>query len=289
MANNAAEKGAVVLRATAMRSESALPLGVMRQLAESPSLPAEAGRRLRALLDEDEATVDANAADRPAPARAARMQKVCAALHDMVRTRLVLIGVDDLQHVDATSLQYLLYLSGRSRSTRLMTVFTETLHYQQGVPTYRTEFLRQPHFQRMRLHCLDRRATAELLTPAPAEAALDHYFSVTGGNPLLVRALREDHLLTPGSPAQPEPADPVAGEAFAHAVLTCVDRSGPAAAKVADGLAILGGASTIDALSRLWELPPAEAARGVRRCAPPVWSTTCRSATRRRAPKCWTP
>ncbi|MGW3571583.1 AAA family ATPase [Streptomyces sp. NPDC000941] len=264
VATNAAEKGAVVLRATAMRSESALPLGVMRQLMDSPSLPAEAGRRLRALLDEDEATVDLNAADRTAPARAARMQKVCAALHEVVRTRLVLIGVDDLQHVDATSLQYLLYLSGRSRSTRLMMIFTETLHYQQGVPTYRTEFLRQPHVQRMRLHCLDRRATAELLTPALAEATLDYYFSVTGGNPLLLRALQEDHLLTPASTAQSEVADPVAGDAFAHAVLTCVDRSGPAAAEVADGLAILGEASTVEALSRLCEVPRAEAVRGVR-------------------------
>ncbi|MBP8534582.1 LuxR family transcriptional regulator [Streptomyces sp. MK37H] len=270
LAAGAAAAGAVVLRAAALRWEGDLPFGVLRQLVDSPSLPRESGRRLQALLDEDEATTDPGAAERLAPVRAARMQKFCAALHEVLRDRLVFIAIDDLQHVDNISLQYLLYIAGRSRSTRLMMVFTEALYYAQRDPAYRTEFLRQPNFQRIRLNCLDRAGTAEVLAAhhpplASDDSAVTDIYAMTGGNPLLLRALLEDRLMAPAPSCQRELPEPViATEAFSHAVLTCLDRSGPMAAKVVDGLVVLGEASTLDSLSRLCDLPRVAVAQGLR-------------------------
>ncbi|ADI04497.1 LuxR family transcriptional regulator [Streptomyces bingchenggensis BCW-1] len=240
----------------------------MRQLVDSPSLPEESGRRLRELLDEDEAAADPESADVLAPVGAARMQKVCAALHEVVRDRQVFIAIDDLQHVDGRSLQYLLYIAGRSRSVRLMMVFTEVLYYSQRDPAYRTDFLRQPNFERIRLNCLDRDRTAELIAVqhpllTADDTAVTDFYAATGGNFLLLRALLEDRVLAP-APEQRELTETLAGGAFAHAVLTCLDRSGPLAAKVVDGLAVLGEAGTLDVLSRLCDLPRVAVAQGLR-------------------------
>jgi DNA-binding CsgD family transcriptional regulator len=249
--SHAAGTGAIVLHAAALRSESTLPLGVMRQLTHSASLPEPARARLQAVLDADEATAGPHATDRPASARATRMQRFSAVLHDMARSRLVLIGIDDLQHVDTMSLQYLLYLVGRSRATRLMTVLTEGLHYDQSDTRYRVEFLRQPHFQRIQLGCLDRAGVAELLSERPDtepdDALVEHLYAITGGNPLLLRALKEDAATTHGllgARNLADLADLVGEETFAQAVMTCLERGGPLVARVADALAVLGDSST---------------------------------------------
>ncbi|MDT0343464.1 helix-turn-helix transcriptional regulator [Streptomyces litchfieldiae] len=267
LATHATEEQAIVLRAAALRSESSLPLTVMRQLVDAPALPAEQGARLRALVDDDQAAAGPGSADWLTSARTARMQKVCAAVQDLLADRLVVIGVDDLQYVDAASLQYLLYIAGRCRSSRLLMVFTETLYYQQRDPAYRTEFLRQPNFQRIRLGSLGRQDIARLLAADghshPDEATIDEYLAVTGGNPLLLRALQEERAMIP-APRHPDGPRPVTSEAFALAVLTCVDRSGPMAAKVAEGLAILGHMSTLDRLSRLCDTTRMAAAQGLR-------------------------
>lgn len=256
LAQRATVTGAVVLRAAALRTESALPLGVMRQLVDTAELPPTAATRLRALLDEDEATAEPHGT-----ARAARMQRFCAALHDVARSGLVLIGVDDLQHVDDMSLQYLLYIIGRSRSTWLMTVLTEVLHHCRRDTKHRAEFLRQPDFQRIRLGCLDRDGVTQLLAghaQGPDHRAAERFHAATGGNPLLLRALLDDAATICG------PEVPQDGETFAQAVLTCLERSGPLVEQVADGLAVLGDSGTPDSLSRLCRLPPATTAQALR-------------------------
>ncbi|ONK09942.1 LuxR family transcriptional regulator [Streptomyces sp. MP131-18] len=267
IAAHATDEAAVVLRAAALRSEDSLPLAVLRQLVNCPTLPAPAAGRLRTLVDDAQAAPGTGGPE--APALTARMQKLCTAFHDLMRDRLVVIAVDDLQFVDAPSLQYLLYLAGRSRGTRLLMVLTETLYHHQRDPAYRTEFLRQPHFRRLRLHSLGRRDVAALLTrdgsPPPDERTVEECWEVTGGNPLLVRALREEHATAPaGPPGQPDPLRPVTSEAFVLAVLTCVDRSGPTAAKVADALAILGALSSLDRLGKLCGLTGTATAQGLR-------------------------
>lgn len=255
---SAAASGALVLRATGVAAERSLPFGVMRQLVEDKALRARPAGELRRLLDEDEAATEGRAPDLHS-ARVARMQRFCYAFQNITQDQLTVVAVDDLHHVDPLSMTYLLYMAGRARSTRLVLVFTEILNYRPYEPGYRTELIRQPHFQCVRVGCLERDQVHALLPGAHVDAAtLDRWYDATGGNPLLLRALREDHLLTAAELEQP-PAQGV----FAHAVLTCVDRGGPATAQVADGLAVLGGESTLDLVGRLCGLRYLDVVQGL--------------------------
>jgi len=263
--------GAAVLRATALPSESTLPLGVMKQLVDSPSLSAETRRDLQEILDERDCTVP-DLSGRAAAARAVRMQRFCAVLHSSIKDRLMLIGVDDLQHTDIPSLQYLLYITGRSRAMRLMTVFTETLRACRSTPAYRTELLRKPNFLRVRVRRFGRVQVAGLLSEAtrlvPDEPTVEHFYGVTGGNPLLLRALLEDCAMAAAPDREADMLDPgvggLPGGALAHALLTCLDRSGPLAVTVAEGLAVLSEAPDSGLLARLCELSRFSAVQGLR-------------------------
>ncbi|WUE88057.1 AAA family ATPase [Streptomyces sp. NBC_00490] len=266
LAELSSDAGAIVLRATGMPSEESVPLGLVRQLVHSEALPPETKTRLERVLDEEEGTTGPGLPDGTAQGRGAGMQRFWATLRTVARDRLVVIGIDDLQHADSASLQYLLHIAGRSRTSRLLMVFTEALYYRQQDTAYRTEFLRQPNFRRIRLGCLGPDAVARFLAhhqsrlPVREETA-EEFYAVTRGNPLLLRALQEERGTAAGASGC---LDPAPGETFAHAVLTCLDRSGPTAAKVADGLAVLGAASTLDLLSRLCRLPRTLAAQGLR-------------------------
>ncbi|MEU5071973.1 helix-turn-helix transcriptional regulator [Streptomyces asoensis] len=261
------EAGAIVLRATGMPSEESVPLGLVRQLVHSEALSTETKIWLERLLDEEEGSTGPGLPDGTAQGSGARMQKFWTALRTVARDRLVVIGVDDLQHADSTSLQYLLYIAGRSRTSRLLMVFTEALYYRQQDTAYRTELLRQPNFRRIRLEGLGPDAVARFLAQHQPRLPVDEetteeFYAVTRGNPLLLRALLEERGTVTGTSG--DCPDPAPGETFAHAVLTCLDRSGPTAAKVADGLAVLGAATTLDLLSRLCRLPRTSAAQGLR-------------------------
>ncbi|MEU5254110.1 helix-turn-helix transcriptional regulator [Streptomyces longwoodensis] len=262
------DAGAIVLRATGMPSEESVPLGLVRQLVHSEALPADTRNWLERVLDEEEGTTGPGLPDATAHGRGAGMQRFWAALRTVARDRLVVIGIDDLQHADSASLQYLLHIAGRSRTSRLLMVFTEALYYRQQDTAYRTEFLRQPNFRRIRLECLGPDAVARFLAHhqprlSVGEDTAEEFYAVTRGNPLLLRALQEERGTTAGT-SSGDCLDPGPGETFAHAVLTCLDRSGPTAAKVAEGLAVLGATATLDLLSRLCRLPRTTAAQGLR-------------------------
>jgi DNA-binding CsgD family transcriptional regulator len=258
-AASSSTSGRIVLRAAGHRTDSSQPLGVVKQLIESGPLPEATAGNLRQLLCETEA-------DSCASARVVHIQRFCAEFHRVLRDRPVLIAVDDLQHVDALSMRYLLYLADRSRSMRLLMVFTEVLNYRQWDTRYRTELIRQSNFQRIRIGCLGHDEVAALLAEGGGETAsertVDSFYQVTGGNPLLLRALQEDHLATAAQEQPPAP-EATASTAFAHAILTCLDRSGPSAALVAEALAVLGEASTNDLMARLCELPHPHLAQGL--------------------------
>nr|WP_169801223.1 LuxR family transcriptional regulator [Streptomyces kanamyceticus] len=294
VAARALESDAVVLKATGIPSESNESLGVLRQLLLlGAGLPAEVEQELHRLLEEEEAAAACGLDGGPASGgllgpggslapggflgtggsatcgRAVRMRRFCAALHTVARDRLVVICVDDLQHLDNESLEYLLHIAGNSRSTRLLLAFGDVLYYRQQDAGYRTEFLRQPNFERIRVDCLDRSGTAQLLahlqpdTPV-CEELLDYAYGLTGGNPLLVRALHEEGPIADLLAEQKDSVDPLVGESFAHVVLICLERSGPMAGKVADGLAVLDDLAAHDLLTELCELPHAVATKAMR-------------------------
>jgi DNA-binding CsgD family transcriptional regulator len=241
IAERAAASGALVLRGIGSAAERDLPLGVIGQLvngAPPGTLP--------------------ELADAPEAARIEAMQAFCAAVHDLAAAAPVVVCVDDLHLVDALSCQYLLHLARRSRQARILVVLTESAHERGDDPVFGTELLRRPNFTRIRLERLTRDAVAQLLAKHSdigadndAEGLPDRFFSVSGGNPLLLRALVEEYRVArrvhPGEPV----AVPEAGGAFAQAVLACLYRCGTATTELAEAVAVLGGHGSTDLASRL--------------------------------------
>ncbi|GAA2674227.1 LuxR family transcriptional regulator [Streptomyces aculeolatus] len=265
----AAAEGAIVLRATALNSERDLPLSVMRQLADSASVPDRIGRTFAALSADYGDGGGPHDPEHPEWGYEEGTFKACTALHAVVRDRPVVIGVDDAHHADDNSLRRLLYIASRSRATALMMIFTEVLHHRQSCPSYRDAFVQEPECKRMQLMSLTpdgvMKLVSEDLPVSSDDPFVDGLFTATGGNPLLIRALLEDHRAAAvGGVPSGQTAELAPGEVFVHTILTCVARSGPAAARVAEGLAVLGEAATPDLIRRLCQLPAAVAELGVR-------------------------
>ncbi|MFG2905878.1 AAA family ATPase [Kitasatospora sp. NPDC048286] len=227
LAERAATAGAVVLRAIGTAAERDLALGVVGQLLAA----APAG----ALPD------PAHAAD---PDRTDVMQALCAAVHRLAETAPVVICVDDLHHIDELSCRYLLHLVRRTRSARVLLACTESLH-KSGEDRYGTELLRTRNFVRIRAERLRPDAVARLVAAELRDAPTGGRpaAEVAGGNPLLLRALVEEHRV--GGRA-PEP-----GRAFTQAVLACLRRCGPAARRLAEVTAVLGEHACDDLVVRM--------------------------------------
>lgn len=171
-----------------------------------------------------------------------------AALYELALREPVVICVDELQLVDAESLQYLLYLATRSRSAKLLMVFAQATDSDQKDAVFNTELLRQPNFQRLRLERLSWEETAHLLTtrlglPDSADVAYTWY-EVSGGNPLLLRAVMDDYRTAGAPPRHGRAVEPVVGDMFVQAVLTCVYRSGHTVSRLAEGIAVLGASAS---------------------------------------------
>ncbi|WP_329316748.1 MULTISPECIES: BREX system ATP-binding domain-containing protein [unclassified Streptomyces] len=234
LADTAAERaraaGALVLSAVAAPEERQVALGVLRQLVhgeEGFALPVPAA---------DGST---------APARVEAMQAFCARLRELSAERPVVLVVDDVQHADGASLQYLRYLARHARSSAVLTVLTGSPHAEDLDPVFTTELMRQPHFGRLRLDRLGRDEVAALLGGLrPADGP----HRISGGNPLLLRALVEE---TGDGPCEtPEPGGP-----FAQAVTTCLHRSGTTALAAARVAAVLGERATPERVVRLLDAP----------------------------------
>ncbi|MFI1152701.1 BREX system ATP-binding domain-containing protein [Streptomyces sp. NPDC020817] len=158
-AERARRAGASVLTAVASPEERHVALGVVRQLAHGeegfalplPAVPA------------------ADGAGAP-PARVEAMQAFCARLRERSAERPVVLVVDDIQHADGASLQYLQYLARHARTAAVLTVLTGTAHAEDLDPVFTTELMRQPHFTRLRLDRLTPTEVATALTALrPAE------------------------------------------------------------------------------------------------------------------------
>lgn len=251
IAERAEGLGVTLLRAVGSSRERTVPLGALRQLitsAPADALPQPAPAETAALV------------------RVEAMQEFCAALHRLSLEKPVIVCVDDLQHVDDPTLQYLLYAARRTRSARILFVLAESLHEHTSDPVFSTELLRLPHFERLRLERLDRAGVAELADTyrglPPGDDFIDGLYAISGGNPLLLRALVEEHRATPterrGAVPSPEPGGP-----FTQAVLTCLHRGGRATVRLAEALAVLRDAASVECVRRLLDTGAAAASQTV--------------------------
>ncbi|MCX5401641.1 LuxR family transcriptional regulator [Streptomyces sp. NBC_00102] len=263
----AAGEGAVVLHAAARCSEQDVPLGVVGQLFGREHFTAE--ERARALdLPEDggSATCDADLlSDGPAPTRAGRIH--WESVRALSKRVPVVLAVDDLHFADPASLNSLIHMGGLLRASRVLIVVTESDPPTDGNATeraWRTPLLRQRHFTRVRVRPLSPAATGRMLAglpggvlapPAP-DGTTASWHRLSGGNPLLLRALAEDWYERPGGPVGAR--EPRAGAEFGRAVDACVRRAGRRFRDAARALAVLDASGSHHRLARLLGQPQPE-------------------------------
>lgn len=259
------DAGARVLTATGGWAERELDLALVEQLFHSTELPPPLAAMAQALALAETAGSGTGPTIRQSDARL--IQETCAVLFAVARQQPLVIVVDDLQFADPASLRTLLYLQRRIGSVRVLLVFAEVTQTRPANPVLHDELGRQPGFRHVRLDPLSRAGVAELLARGLGSLAgarlAETCHALSGGSPLLVQALAEDHLAARAAPD----ADLVAGAAYGNAVLRCLRRGDGHALRVAQGLAVLDEFATPARLGRLLGRADADVAAPLRSMA----------------------
>ena len=240
-----------VLTAAAGPPEQGLDMALVEQLFHSTALPDDVNAAARQALAERVAAHSDGLTIQQADARL--IQEICAVLLAVARDEPLVIVVDDLHFADQASLRTLLYLQRRIRAVRVLLVFAEVPR----TSVLHDELNRQPHFRQVRLAPLTRAGVGALLArrlgPLVAARLAEPCHALTGGSPLLVHALADDHLAArPGADA-----GPVAGPAFGRAALGCLRRGDGRMLRLAQGIAVLDRFADPGRLGRLTDLEPA--------------------------------
>ncbi|MGP3922833.1 AAA family ATPase [Streptomyces sp. 8N616] len=246
--------GALLLQATASDAERELPLGVMGQLLLGADLPGADARRAARLLDLVAVTAPVRRAEGALPAVVVNaIPQLCGIVLEKARESPVVLRIDDVHHVDTHSLECVLYLARRLDASRILVVLGENSGFLPGNTRLRVELLRLPGCRTIRLRPLQRHGVAEMISALGQEGwgtrpLVSDLHRLGGGNPLLTRALIEDHRASGGGGASSGgsaggvsgAAELVPGEAFEQAVTTCLYRSDVSIQHTAWALAVLG-------------------------------------------------
>ncbi|MFJ9425237.1 BREX system ATP-binding domain-containing protein [Streptomyces sp. NPDC101249] len=265
-AEEARRRGFDVRCATASLAERQTPGAVLGQLTRGlgpvpGNLPAPAGTGARDTL----ARLGPESLD-SAVSRA--LLRLCADVERRARRTPLLLCLDDVQFMDELSLHWLLLLIRRLSDAALALVLTERGLSRPADPRLRAELRRRPEHRPLALPALSVDGTAAVLAPhvgdrlAPLLAAECH--AVSGGNPLLVRALAEDSrhgAADPGTTTERL----VVGDAFADAVTGCLHRGWPALLRIARALAVLRDDAPADTtVARVADVEDTVRVRGLR-------------------------
>ncbi|MFF5674673.1 hypothetical protein ACFY8S_31945 [Streptomyces hygroscopicus] len=172
------------------------------------------------------------------------IHEFCTLLLDLAAQGPLVVGIDDVQYADRLSLQFLSSLTRRLAAKPILLVLNEWAVLEPALDSFRAELLSHSHCRRIRLGPLSPAGVAELLADHadtwPSSPPHTACAAISGGNPLLIRALLEDHARVAGRISAKAPAGPVVADAFREAVLVCVHRCGPDVLEGAQGLAVLG-------------------------------------------------
>jgi len=257
-----ADAGGIALTAVASDAEHMTPLGVFAQFAVGTALPTEVRERVSALLATGAGQFTGRLAE-PPPRLSPELTQVadllCGELVEFSRQCPLALVVDDVHHADAASLACLGYLVRRVCHARIIAVFG---HSRQVTGTHRQrklDVLRQPHSHSLLLRPLTRDAVrlmaAARLGAQSAERVAADCHRVSGGNPLLVGALLNDHQVAlHGFENDAATTGLVVGDQYASAVLSCLQRGGVQMLEIAEAIAILG---VPDSIGRLLDLDTA--------------------------------
>ncbi|KAA9373789.1 AAA family ATPase [Microbispora cellulosiformans] len=256
-AEQAVELGALPVAATASRMEQDLPLGVLGQLIEEAPLVEEERVRALALLEEGKRTAMSSglASETLDQVDAQIAHALCTVLLELSERYPLVIVVDDVHYADRPSLLCLAYLARRVRFARIMVIFSYSDYVRSTDTFFWTDLLRQPYCGVVQLNPLSRQGVHTLVRERAGEEVAvrfaEDWYAYSAGNPLLAAALIEDYLGGPSArerDGEPAADEPVVGERYGQAVLTCLHRGEPELLRIARCLAVLGETDSLDRL-----------------------------------------
>ncbi|GAB2883442.1 helix-turn-helix transcriptional regulator [Streptomyces mayteni] len=233
----AVREGAVLLSATGSQAERSLPFGILKQLFQDVEPFTESNISVESLGSAaDSPNIDSHSAG--------VLDELCGDLVQLTRARPVVITVDDIQFADKPSLRALLYLQRRLRTSRVLLVLTEWTLPNPTYDLFRSEILRPLQTDHLQLAPLSHAGVHQLLDealgPEMAELLAADCHALSGGNPLLVKALIDDQRAIRHRNAIPLADGAIAvGQQFTRAVTACLRRWGRSPFDVACGLGIL--------------------------------------------------
>jgi len=245
LGEEAVNAGATVLSAFARCSETDIEFGVIGQIFRHPEFTPAEHEKIKQSLGKGGRGRPCEADGLPLGGLPTR---VCQELWELLRAKTkhvpLVVAVDDVHFADAASLQALIEFSARIRNSRLLIAVAEADTFAESKTSESSVqplLLRQPHFTRVQVRLLSRHATAQLLVDALSpelgtEPAAGSWHGLSGGTPLLLRALVEDYRRATwlGSEHQVEP---IPGAEFSQAVEACVRRGGSRFQDVARAIA----------------------------------------------------
>lgn len=254
--DNAAQLGASVLRAAASQSERALPLGVLHQLFRQLQLTRDNADRVTRLLDRGvlAATLHESDPESAEETMAPVLHGLCNELLAATYKSPIVVAVDDVHYADAASQQFLAHLLRRLASVSGMIVVCECGRPRAETSSFLAQLRRSPAGHAIQLDLMSGETVTETLAEyldwPTAHRLAAECEQVSGGNPLLVRALGHDvRAVNQGGEGRL-----VVGKTYAAAVMHCLNRYDVELLRFARGLALLDEAATPMILARLLDL-----------------------------------
>lgn len=240
VAERAVRHGLQFFSATASESERRHPWGVIGQLVDA----------MRAAGMADPGLETGERAEWTASAHFTLLQNFCRAVGDFAETTPIAIGIDDAHFADQLSLECLGYLIRRIESSSILIVMTESPCHEAPLTVLHSGTLHLRYCHRVMLAPLSMDGITELVTERlggqPAPELTMFCAEVSGGNPLLLHGLIEDHRGADPTPDVPEP-----GPWFRQAVLRCLHRCTPQMLAVARAVAVLAESATSSLIAEL--------------------------------------
>ncbi|QUQ72372.1 helix-turn-helix transcriptional regulator [Kutzneria sp. CA-103260] len=239
-----------VVTLTAAAAPHALPFAVLRQLLDNAAVRDRAVEIVELVNDAVEwaMTLDGDA-DEMRRLSTRVMAAVRTAVAKLTRGGPVVVVVDDVQDADAASLLCLTDLVRATYQERVVFVFAAQHQLSPNSALF-GELLRHPRYQRLWLRALSLGGVQEVLTAnlsgSVARRLAGPATAISGGNPLLLRALLVDYGVAANSGGRL-----MVGRSYCDAVANCLRRSDELAGPVGRGIAVLGEETSIALLADL--------------------------------------